>query len=335
MSLFSDFYSGKQVFVTGADGFIGSHLVEALVSNGAEVKALSQYNSFGTCGWLDSLSPKILDNVKICSGDIRDKGFIKNLVESCEVGFHLAALIGIPYSYTAPRSYVDTNIIGTLNVLDVSRELSNLETLVVTSTSEVYGTALKVPISEDHPMQGQSPYSATKIAADHLAESYYKSFNLPVSIIRPFNTFGPRQSMRAFIPTLITQALSNKSIKLGNLEPTRDFNFVLDTVKGFLLLGKNKASIGEVINIGSGKEISLKEVIKVVEDKVGLKLDIEFDESRVRPESSEVYRLWADISKSKSIIDYSPDYTFEKGIEETISWIKLNNTSLSSSKYFV
>lgn len=315
---------GKKVLVTGADGFIGSHLTELLLERGYEVKAFTFYNSFNTWGWLDTLTQDKLAEIEIFSGDIRDPNGVREAMRGVDVAFHLAALIAIPFSYHSPDSYVDTNIKGTLNVLQAARELGT-ERILVTSTSEVYGTAQYVPIDEKHPFQGQSPYSATKIGADRLAESFYRSFQLPISIVRPFNTYGPRQSARAVIPTIITQLLAGKEeIKLGSLTPTRDFNYVKDTAAGFLAIAESDMTIGEEINIASQKEISIGELAQEIIGQINPQARIVCDEQRLRPEKSEVNRLLGSNEKIKKLTDWQPKYTFAQGIEETISWIRGN-----------
>lgn len=316
--------SGKKIFVTGADGFIGSHLLEYLVQQGHAVKAFVCYNSFGTWGWLDTLSTELQSSFEVVMGDIRDPHGVKNAMQGCDVVLHLAALIAIPYSYHSPDTYVDTNVKGTLNIVQAARELG-IEKVVHTSTSEVYGTARYVPIDEAHPLQGQSPYSASKIGADQIAMSFYTSFGVPVSIIRPFNTFGPRQSARAFIPTVITQIVSGQQeIKLGALHPTRDFTFVADTVKGFLAVAESDQSVGEVINIGSHFEISMGDTVRLIADIIGTDIQIVQDVQRLRPEKSEVERLWANNQKALKLTDWQPQYSgkegFVRGLEETIAW---------------
>jgi len=313
-----------KILVTGADGFIGSHLVEELVNRGYEVKAFVLYNSFNSWGWLDALSKEIKDNIEIFSGDIRDAYGVKNAMQGCDIVLHLAALIAIPYSYHSPETYVDTNIKGTLNILQAAREL-NIKHVVHTSTSEVYGTARFVPITEEHPLQGQSPYSASKIGADQLAYSFYASFKTPVTIIRPFNTYGPRQSSRAVIPTIITQiANGTTKIKLGSISPTRDFNFVKDTVDGFISASISSKGLGEVINLGSNFEISVGDTVKLISDIMGKNIEIITDDIRIRPENSEVERLWADNTKAKTLLDWSPKYGgkdgLRNGLKETIEW---------------
>ena len=314
----------KKVLVTGADGFIGSHLTEELVRKGYEVKAFVYYNSFNTWGWLDTLPDDIMKHIEIFTGDIRDPNGVRTAMKGVDGVFHLAALIAIPFSYHSPDSYVDTNIKGTLNVLQAARD-SDLERVLVTSTSEVYGTAQYVPIDEKHPFQGQSPYSATKIGADRLAESFYRSFGLPVTIVRPFNTYGPRQSARAVIPTIITQLLDGaKEIKLGSLTPTRDFNYVKDTAAGFIAISKSDRTIGEEINIATQKEISIEKLAQTIIDQLNPKARIMCDEQRLRPEMSEVNRLLGSNEKIKALTDWQPMFTLDDGIRETISWIKAN-----------
>lgn len=314
----------KKVLVTGADGFIGSHLTESLLKKGYEVKAFTMYNSFNTWGWLDTLPKDELDQIEIFSGDVRDPNGVREALKGVDGVFHLAALIAIPFSYHSPDSYVDTNIKGTLNVLQAARELGT-ERIMITSTSEVYGTAQYVPIDEKHPFQGQSPYSATKIGADRLAESFYRSFNLPVSIVRPFNTYGPRQSARAVIPTIISQLLSGKEeIKLGSLTPTRDFNYVKDTAAGFIAIAESDQTIGEEINIAAQQEISIGELATEIINQINPGARIICDEQRLRPEKSEVNRLLGSNEKIKKLTNWRPQYTFEQGIEETISWLEKN-----------
>lgn len=313
-----------KVLVTGADGFIGSHLVEGLVKKGYQVKAFVYYNSFNTWGWLDTISQEIMKNVEIFQGDIRDPNGVEEAMKDVEAVFHLAALIAIPFSYHSPDTYVDTNIKGTLNVLQAARKLGTKRVLV-TSTSEVYGTAQYVPIDEKHPFQGQSPYSATKIGADRLAESFYRSFQLPVTIVRPFNTYGPRQSARAVIPTIITQLLAGKNeIKLGALTPTRDFNYVKDTVNGFVSIYESDKTIGEEINIATQKEISIGELALELIRQINPKARIICDEQRLRPEKSEVNRLLGCNDKILRLTDWKPQYTFEEGLAETIEFLKNN-----------
>ena len=322
---------GKKVLVTGADGFIGSHLVESLMDEGTEVKAFVCYNSFNSWGWLDTLPKETLKNIEIFTGDIRDPNGVRQAMKNIDVCFHLAALIAIPFSYHSPDSYVDTNIKGTLNVLQAARD-AECSKILVTSTSEVYGTALYVPIDEKHTFQGQSPYSATKIGADRIAESFYRSFNLPVTIVRPFNTYGPRQSARAVIPTVITQLLSGMTeIKMGSLHPTRDFNYVKDTAAGFIAIAKSDNTVGEEINIATQKEISVGDFAMEMIRQINPKASIIIDDERLRPEKSEVERLLGSNEKIKTLTGWSPMYTFESGIAETIEWFR-NSENLAKYK---
>ncbi len=310
----------SKILVTGADGFIGSHLVEELIRQDKEVRAFILYNSFNSWGWLDSLPKEIQNNIDVFAGDIRDPNGIRQAMQGCDTVLHLAALIAIPYSYHSPDTYVDTNIKGTLNVLQAARDL-DVSHVVHTSTSEVYGTAKYVPITEEHPLQGQSPYSATKIAADQLAYSFYSSFDLPVTILRPFNTYGPRQSARAVIPTVITQiAAGQKTIKLGSLHPTRDFSYVSDTVNGFIAVSKSNNTYGEFINCGSNYEISIGDTVKLIADIMDVDVEIISDEVRLRPGKSEVERLWCDSSKLKKLTGFKPSVSLRDGLEKTIQW---------------
>jgi len=318
--------------VTGASGFIGSHLVEALVSKGAEVKTLVRYNSRNDWGMLENIPAEIKENLDVTTGDIIDFGVVKAAIKNCDVVFHLAALIGIPYSYVAPESYVNTNIKGTLNVMQASRE-EGVDKIVHTSTSEVYGTAKYVPIDENHPLQGQSPYSASKIGADMLAHSYFLSFNTPVAIIRPFNTFGPRQSARAVIPTIISQALQENDINLGSLTPVRDLTYVKDTVNGFIKVAESDNSTGEIINIGNGKGITIGELAEKILHLMDSASTIRTDEGRIRPEKSEVMQLICDNSKAKKLLGWSPHYSLDDGLKETITWITQNRHIYKSKKY--
>lgn len=312
----------KKVLVTGADGFIGSHLVEELLNEGCEIKAFVYYNSFNSWGWLDTLPKDKLRQIEIFTGDIRDPNGVKEAMKNIDEVYHLAALIAIPFSYHSPDSYVDTNIKGTLNILQAARELET-KRILVTSTSEVYGTAKYVPIDENHPYQGQSPYSATKIGADRISEAFYRSFNMPITIVRPFNTYGPRQSARAVIPTIITQLLAGKSeINLGTLTPTRDFNFVKDTARGFIEIAKSDKTIGEEINIATQKEISIGELAEEMIRQINPNAKIVCDEKRIRPEKSEVNRLLGSNEKIRRLTNWEPKYTFEMGISETIEWFK-------------
>ena len=314
----------KTVLVTGADGFIGSHLTEALVARGYRVRAFVLYNSFGSWGWLDHAPEESRRAIEIFQGDIRDPNGVRNAMAGCDSVLHLAALIAIPYSYHSPDTYVETNIRGTLNLLQAARD-ANVARFVHTSTSEVYGTARFVPITEDHPLQGQSPYSATKIGADQLAFSFHASFGLPVTILRPFNTYGPRQSARAVIPAIITQiAAGQRRIKLGALDPTRDFNYVDDTVRGFIAALESSASGGEVINLGSNFEISIRDTVKLIAEAMHTEVEIEHDDERMRPKDSEVERLWADNAKAARVLGWTPEYAgsegFKRGLEKTAAW---------------
>ena len=314
-----------KILVTGADGFIGSHLTEALVRAGHDVRAFVHYNSFSSWGWLDSSEPEIRKSLDIFAGDVRDPHGVKTAMKGCDAVLHLAALIAIPYSYHSPHSYVETNITGTLNVLQAARELG-VGRVIHTSTSEVYGTARFVPITEEHPLQGQSPYSATKIGADQLALSFHAAFGTPVVVARPFNTYGPRQSARAVIPTIISQiAAGKRQIKLGSISPTRDFSFVADTVSAFLAVLKSDKGLGEVINFGSNFEISIGETAELIAEAMKVEIEILTDEARIRPDKSEVERLWADNSKMRGLFDWQPLYGgrdgFRRGIEETAAWL--------------
>lgn len=322
---------GKKVLVTGADGFIGSHLVEALLAQGCEIRAFVYYNSFNSWGWLDTLPPDVIRGLDVFSGDIRDPNGVFEAMKGCDVVFHLAALIAIPFSYHSPDSYVDTNIKGTLNVLQAARRLGT-ERVVITSTSEVYGTAQYAPIDEKHPFQGQSPYSATKIGADRLAESFYRSFETPVVIVRPFNTYGPRQSARAVIPTIITQLLlGQKELRLGSLTPTRDFNYVKDTAQGFIALAEADLAVGKEINIATGKEHSIGDVAKVLISELNPDARIITDDQRLRPEASEVFRLMGDNTLITTLTDWRPTYELDAGLRDTIAWFK-NSENLSRYK---
>ena len=325
----------QTLLVTGGAGFIGSHLTEELVRQGLNVKAFVQYNSFNSWGWLDESEKEIKQNLDVFSGDIRDPYGVRTAMQDCDCVLNLAALIAIPYSYHSPDTYVDTNVKGALNIVQAAKELG-VKKVVQTSTSEVYGTAQFVPITEEHPLQGQSPYSASKIGADQIAMSFYNSFGTPLAIIRPFNTYGPRQSARAVIPTIITQIANGKrKIKLGALSPTRDFNYVKDTVQGFIDVAKSDNSIGEVINIGSNYEISIGDTVKLIAEVMNVEIEIETDEIRLRPEKSEVNRLWADNTKAKKLIGWKPKYGeregFKQGLLETIDWFT-NNDNLKKYK---
>lgn len=326
---------GKKVLVTGSEGFIGSHLTERLVELGADVTALVQYNSFNNWGWIDTFNKEVKNSIQVVTGDIREYDGMKRIIKGQDVVFHLAALIAIPYSYLSPMAYVRTNVEGTTNVLEACREY-NIKKIIHTSTSETYGTALYVPIDEKHPIQGQSPYSASKIGADKIAESFYRSFNLPVATIRPFNTYGPRQSARAVIPTIISQILSGKTeIKLGSLTPTRDFNYVKDTAEAFIKIAESDKTIGEVINAGSNYEISIGDTAKKIIQLIGKDVNIICDDERIRPENSEVNRLWADNSKIKQLTEWRPKYRIEEGLKETIEWIKNNMQYFKTDIYNV
>jgi NAD dependent epimerase/dehydratase len=318
--------TSSKVLITGADGFIGSHLTEALVREGYSVRAFTQYNSFNSWGWLDQCSADVAGHFEVFSGDIRDPHGVKEAMTGCEAVLHLAALIAIPYSYHSPDTYVDTNVKGTLNVLQAARELG-VRRVLNTSTSEVYGTARFVPITEEHPLQGQSPYSATKIAADQLAFSFFASFGLPVVIVRPFNTYGPRQSARAVIPSIITQIASGRRrIQLGATSPTRDFNFVADTVAGFAAALRSDSGLGEVVNFGSNFEISVGDTVSLIGEAMGVDIEVVTDEARMRPEASEVHRLWADNSKALRLFGWRPEYGgregLKRGLAETASWFQ-------------
>jgi NAD dependent epimerase/dehydratase len=314
--------SNKRILVTGADGFIGSHLVEALLSQGCDVKSFVFYNSFSSWGWLDTFSKDKLENIEIFAGDIRDPNGVKTAVKGTDIVFHLAALIAIPFSYHSPDSYIETNIKGTLNVLQACRDY-NVERVIVTSTSEVYGTAQYVPIDERHPLQGQSPYSASKIGADKIAESFFCSFKTPVVIARPFNTYGPRQSARAVIPTIITQLLNgNENIVLGSLHPIRDFNYVSDICNGLIALAKNDKAIGKAVNIGSGREISIEDLAKLIIKQINPNATMVTEDTRKRPDKSEVERLLCNNSLMKEITGWGPETSLKEGLLKTIEWFK-------------
>ena len=313
---------GKKILVTGADGFIGSHLVEALLALGCDVRAFVYYNSFSSWGWLDTLAPDVIRDLDVFSGDIRDPNGVFEAMQGCDVVFHLAALIAIPFSYHSPDSYVDTNIKGTLNVLQAARRLGT-ERVLITSTSEVYGTAQYAPIDEKHPFQGQSPYSATKIGADRLAESFCRSFETPVVIVRPFNTYGPRQSARAVIPTIITQLLLGQTtLKLGDLTPTRDFNYVKDTVQGFIALAEADSAVGKEINIATDTEFSVGDVAKILVSELNPDAQIITDAQRIRPEASEVFRLIGDNTLITTLTNWQPRFELAAGLRDTIAWFK-------------
>lgn len=323
----------KRLLVTGADGFIGSHLTEELVRSGEKVKAFVYYNSFNTWGWLDTLPHAVLNEIEIFQGDIRDPNGVRKAMQGIDTAFHLAALIAIPFSYYSPDSYIDTNVKGTLNVLQAARDLETSRVLV-TSSSEVYGTAQYVPIDEKHPLRGQSPYSASKIGADKIAESFYRSFDMPVTIVRPFNTYGPRQSARAVIPTIISQLLSgNTQIKLGSLTPTRDFNYVKDTVAGFVAIAANDNTIGEEINISTNQEVSIGQCAKEIIRLINSDAEIICDKPRVRPENSEVDRLRGCNEKITAFTDWRPKFTFEQGLVQTIEWMRNNMRSYKADIY--
>lgn len=324
-----------KILVTGADGFIGSHLTETLIRQGRDVRAFVLYNSFNSWGWLDNSPKEIRDNLDVFAGDVRDPNGMRAAMKGVDAVLHLAALIAIPYSYHSPDTYVDTNVKGTLNVLQAARDLG-VARVIHTSTSEVYGTARFVPITEEHPLQGQSPYSASKIGADQMAFSFYASFGLPVVIARPFNTYGPRQSARAVIPTIIAQIASGqRKIKLGSISPTRDFNYVKDTVGGFISALDSKSGLGEVVNFGSNYEISIGDTVKMIADIMGQEIEIITDEARIRPENSEVERLWAANAKAKQIFNWQPEYGgldgLRRGLAETIEWFK-NPANLAAYK---
>jgi len=321
--------NGKKILVTGADGFIGSHLTEMLVKRGAHVKALSYYNSFNDWGWLEDID--CLDDVEVVTGDVRDPHYCKYITKDVDIIFHLAALIAIPYSYIAPDSYVDTNVKGTLNICQAALE-NGCNRIIHTSTSEVYGTAKYVPIDEKHPLQPQSPYSASKIGADAIAKSFYNAFDLPLVIARPFNTYGPRQSARAVIPTIITQIASGKrQIKLGDLRPTRDMNYVEDTCRGMIALAECEKAIGETVNIGSNFEISIKDLVNLIKEIMQLNIEIVTDKKRLRPENSEVFRLWCDNTKINELTDFIPKYSIREGLKKTVDWF-INPENLKKYK---
>jgi NAD dependent epimerase/dehydratase len=329
---------GKRILVTGADGFIGSHLTEYLALQGHKVRAFTMYNSFGSWGWLDTLDKKVLSSVEVIAGDIRDNGAVQKAMEDIDVVFHLAALIAIPYSYRAPESYVQTNILGTLNLLQAAR--GKVERFVHTSTSEVYGTARFVPITEEHPLCGQSPYSASKIGADEMALSFYRSFEMPVSVIRPFNTYGPRQSARAVIPTIITQVQAGaEKLKLGFLDSTRDFTFVSDTVRGFLAVAQSDKALGQVINIGSNFEVSIAELADSICNVIGRKVPTVVDSERLRPKDSEVERLWASNKKAHELVGWAPEFGgkegLKRGLQLTAQWFERNQSRYKADIYNV
>jgi len=330
-----------RILVTGADGFIGSHLVEELVNIGREVRAFVYYNSFDSWGWLDTIPDTVKNQIEVVAGDVRDSVCVRNAMTGCDSVLHLAALIGIPYSYTAPDSYIATNISGTLNILQAARDLG-ISKVVVTSTSEVYGSAQFVPITEDHPLVGQSPYAATKIGADQLALSYYRSFETPVAVARPFNTYGPRQSSRAVIPTIITQiAEGGRTIKLGAIHPTRDFSYVRDTAKGMIAIHDSAAAVGQVINLGSNFEISVGDTVKLIAEVMGVEVEIESEETRLRPDKSEVNRLFADASRALEVLDWEPEFGgvegLRGGLKLTAEWFSdpINRARYKAGTYTV
>lgn len=323
-------WQGKRILVTGAGGFIGSHLVERLLSLGADVRCFVRYTSSGEVRFLES----VRDKIEIVAGDLRDSDAVEKAIKGMEVVFHLGALVGIPYSYLHPREVVETNTLGTLNILLACRD-HQVEKIVHTSTSEVYGTAKYVPIDENHPLQGQSPYSASKIGADKIVESFYAAYNLPVATVRPFNAYGPRQSARAVIPTIITQALTSGEVRLGNTSPTRDFTYVEDTVDGFIKVASSPVSIGEVINIGSGQEISIGDLANRIAGLIGKDVQVVVDEARLRPEKSEVDRLWADNRKAKELIGWEATVFLEEGLKKTIGWIKNSLDMYQPERYSI
>lgn len=325
---------GKKILVTGADGFIGSHLVEALLAQGCQVRAFCFYNSFGSWGWLDSFPKEKLQKLDVVMGDIRDPYGVMKSLEGVHTVFHLAALIGIPYSYVSPDNYVDTNIKGTLNVLQAARQ-HKTQRVLVTSTSEVYGTAQYVPIDEKHPLQAQSPYSATKIAADRMAESFYRSFDIPAVTVRPFNTFGPRQSLRAVIPTIIAQILTGNQVVLGEILSYRDFNYVKDVCEAFIAIAQSSKSTGQEINIASQREVSIKDVVELVASMVGKKIEIVKEKRRMRPKKSEVMRLCGSRKKLTALTGWKPKFSLEAGLRETIEWIANNKHLYKSEIYHV
>lgn len=319
----------KNAVVTGADGFIGSHLTEMLLANGYSVTALAQYNSFNHWGWLEEIEHK--DRIKVITGDIRDPHFCRKLTEGADTVFHLAALIAIPYSYIAPDAYIDVNVRGTLNICQAAMD-NGITRVLHTSTSEVYGTAQYVPIDEKHPLQPQSPYSASKIGADAIAMSFFNSFNLPLTIVRPFNTYGPRQSARAVIPSIITQiAAGKKQIKLGDLSPTRDFNYVTDTCDGFIRLAESDEAIGKTVNVGSNYEISVRDTLEIIKELMNSDVEFVVENQRVRPEKSEVFRLWCDNTQIRTLVGFEPQHSIREGLQKTINWF-LDPNNLSKYK---
>lgn len=322
--IFAMNWKNKKVLVTGAGGFIGSHLTELLVESGAKVRAFVRYNSRSDSGFIQTFTESVKDKLEVCPGDLNELDTVEKAVDGCEYVFHLAALPGIPYSYLHPYEVFQTNTIGTLNVLTALRGSKILKRVVITSTSEVYGTARYAPIDENHPLQAQSPYSASKIASDKIGESFYKSFETPVAIARPFNAFGPRQSTRAVIPTIITQALTKKFIELGDLRPTRDFTYARDLGRGFMMIAENPKAVGEVINLGSGKEISIGDLAEKIIELTGRRARIKTDKQRLRPAKSEVHRLIADNTKARQILGWEPEHSLDEGLKKTIAWIKSN-----------
>ena len=328
-------FDGRTVVVTGAGGFIGSHVVERLIAEGARVRAMLRYTSRAQHGWLDALSGDAIDRTDITLGDVRDFDAVREVMRGADAVFHLAALIGIPYSYEHPQEVIDTNVIGTTNVLLAARELGGVERVVLTSTSEVYGSAVRVPMDEQHPLQAQSPYSATKIAADALGLSFHRSFGLPVTIVRPFNAYGPRQSARAVIPTIISQALAGATLRLGALDTTRDFTFVEDTARGFVAVAAADAALGEVVNLGSGTEVSIREIVAKVAGIVGRELTVEGDEQRMRPAKSEVTRLHADSSKALRLAGWHPEVPLDEGLRRTAEWIEAHMDQFRPREYAV
>lgn len=327
-------WKNKKVIVTGAGGFIGSHLTERLISLGAEVTAFVKYNSRNDLGQLKKLPKDKIPTINVIAGDLRDQDAVRKAIKNMDIIFHLGSLIAIPYSYLHPMEVIDTNIIGTTNILIAAKD-NNVEKIIHTSTSEVYGTAKYVPIDEKHPLQGQSPYSASKIGADMIATSFYKSYDLPIAIIRPFNTYGTRQSTRAIIPTIITQALTKKVIQIGSLNPTRDFTFISDTIEGFIRVAEEKKSIGEVINIGSGFEISISDLVEKILKLSQSKAKIQIDKKRIRPKYSEVDRLWADSTKAQKMLNWQPSIRLDDGLKKTITWISDNITDYKVGSYTI